>query len=95
MLVFMKEFLNTIAAADKILQSREIGFHEAIPVIRYVVQIVIKLRTEDKFDRILNSAKEMLLGEDIKIQVRPSRNKNRPTKLERFCCNRSNRREEC
>ncbi|KAJ6648275.1 Zinc finger MYM-type protein 1 [Pseudolycoriella hygida] len=33
MLEFMKTFLNTISPADKILQSRDVGFREAVPVI--------------------------------------------------------------
>ncbi|KAJ6639881.1 Zinc finger protein, partial [Pseudolycoriella hygida] len=32
MLEFMKTFLNTISPADKILQSRDVGFREAVPV---------------------------------------------------------------
>lgn len=87
MLVFMKKFLNTIAPADKILQSRDIGFREAMPVIRDVLSKIVELRNEESFDRILESANNMMLKEDILVnqsQARPTRNKMRPAALNDF-----------
>lgn len=86
MMIFMKEFLNTTAPADKILQSRDVGFREAEPIIQDVVNKIVKLREEKSFDRILELAKNLIPEDDSTkvIETRLKRNVRRPDKFENF-----------
>lgn len=81
----MKRFLNLIAPADKILQSRDVGFREALPVIKCTFDKVIELRTSLTFDSLWNQCVEMLPNFDANSSVaRPSRNRRRSVKVNDF-----------
>lgn len=86
MLIFMKEFLNTIAPADKVLQSRDVGFREAQPIIQDVVSKILKLREQDSFGRILGLATNLIPEDQTSkvVETRPTRNKKRPSHLNNF-----------
>lgn len=84
MLLFMKEFLNLISPADKILQSRDIGYREAMPVIKTVISEVQKLRTAASFDRIWKCSEEIFVNHNVPSSNRPSRNKKLPSNLDSF-----------
>ena len=84
MLVFMNKFLNLIAPADKILQSVELGFREAMPIIQAVKIEVSKLRSSESFDLIWKEAEELVktrADNNSHIQERPRRNIKRPLSL--------------
>lgn len=86
MLVFMKEFLNLISSADKILQSRDVGYREAMPVINTCISEVGKLRTTDSFDRIWKCSEEILSKHGVLLSNtnQPKRIRKRPSTLASF-----------
>lgn len=89
MLVFMNTFLNLISPADKILQSRDISFREAVPVIQSVKTEIAKLRTDQSFKKFWDDSEELVkvTAESLKTvavtesQSRPQRNIRRPASL--------------
>lgn len=85
-LVFMNSFLNLIAPADKILQSRDISFREAIPVIESVKSEISKMRSQESFQSFLKLSDELLEqdSKDIPSSSRPRRNVGRPASLSAF-----------
>lgn len=86
LLLFMKEFLNLISPADKILQSRDVGFREAMPVIQEVVSNIRNLRKELTFKRIYDASVELLnkINGAVPPQTRPKRDKTRSSTLNGF-----------
>lgn len=93
----MKEFLNLISPADKILQSRDVGYREAVPVIETVISEVKKLRHVSSFDKFCHSSIEKLGESTNTISLatskaattavtskRPARNKQRSSKLKEY-----------
>ncbi|KAJ6648887.1 Zinc finger MYM-type protein 1 [Pseudolycoriella hygida] len=70
MLEFMKTFLNTISPADKILQSRDVGFREAVPVIESVMTEIQKLRSLSSFEKMWDKCQPK-----FDLQARPVREK--------------------
>lgn len=87
MLVFMNKFLNLVSPADKVLQSVEIGFREALPVIQAVKKEISGLRSKESFDSIWKESEE-LVKEDTEDSTqnegRPRRNIKRPLALADF-----------
>ncbi|KAJ6644402.1 Zinc finger MYM-type protein 1 [Pseudolycoriella hygida] len=71
MLEFMKTFLNTISPADKILQSRDVGFREAVPVIESVMTEIQKLRSLSSFEKMWDKCQPK-----FDLQARPVREKH-------------------
>lgn len=61
--------------ADKILQSREIGYVDAVPVINAVLEEIEAMQTEEKFVVIKESAKEELYNAND--AVHPTRSRRR------------------
>lgn len=85
MLIFMKKFLNLIAPADKILQSRDVGFREAMPVIENTLEKVMDLRATSCFNSAWTECEEILNDTaDKNSEARPTRNKQRSVKLDHF-----------
>lgn len=82
-LVFMNSFLNTIAPADKVLQSRDVGFREAFPVMGNVKSEILKLRSTESFMKFWTNAGDLTQKESVEIS-RPRRNVSRPTALNDF-----------
>lgn len=82
MVTFMKEFLNFIAPADKILQSRDVGFREALPIIDDVIKKILGMRSISEFERIAKCSKELL--NEAPAETRPLRKKSRPSLLAEF-----------
>lgn len=56
----MNKYLQKISPADRALQSREIGFRAATPVIESVLQSILAMRTEECFSNIIDETKELL-----------------------------------
>lgn len=82
MLAYMKEFLNFIAPADKILQSRDVGYRDALPVIDGVIKKILALRSNSEFNRIVKCSEELL--NETPSETRPLRKKSRPSSLAEF-----------
>lgn len=82
LLVFMKTFLNLVAPADKILQSREISFRESMPIIQSVVQKVEELRKSAEYEKILLQSKVLLKHANIEGDATPKRNITRSSRLQ-------------
>lgn len=57
---FMKEILEIIKPADKILQSREIGYVDAVPVIKAVLNALEGLRKDEEFEKFDQKAEELI-----------------------------------
>lgn len=55
MLHFLNALLNKLEPANKILQKREIGFRQAMPVIDAVFDNVERFRSDDSFNRFVES----------------------------------------
>lgn len=70
-LVFIKDLLEVLKPADKILQSREIGYVDANPVIAAVLRKIESLRTKDQIDFWKEKAEQMIL--EAKVKPRRSR----------------------
>lgn len=85
MLAFMNTFLSLILPSDKILQSKEIGFREAIPVIESVTSEISKLRSKEAFEQFCNDSEELiqktLTSQEFLSESRPRRNVQRPSSL--------------
>lgn len=79
MLQFMKIFLNTTSPADKILQSRDVGYREALPVIHSVMSEVEKLRSPSSFEELWSNCQDK-----FDLQAKPSRVKRTPKTLESY-----------
>ena len=77
MLAFLNTFLNTISPVDKILQSRDVGFREAIPVLESAMHEIQKLRSLSSFEELWDECQEK-----FDLQARPPREKWRPKALE-------------
>ncbi|KAJ6639284.1 Zinc finger protein [Pseudolycoriella hygida] len=82
MVTFMKEFLNYIAPADRILQSRDVGFREALPIIDDVIRKVLGLQSISEFECILKRSEELL--SESPGETRLLRKKSRPSSLAAF-----------
>lgn len=82
----MKEFLNLISPADKILQSRDVGYREALPIIKTVISEVEKQRTAESFDKIWKRSDEILVNHGVEFSslTRSSRNKKIPSVFNTF-----------
>lgn len=73
MMVFLKELLEVLKPADKILQSREVGYVEAVPVITAVINEVKKLRTAEYFGNSEKKALQII----FEAEIQPRRNLRR------------------
>lgn len=58
MLQFLNELLCLIVPANHILQKREVGFRQAMPLIKTVLESVLLLRTDESFAHFLLSAEK-------------------------------------
>lgn len=82
MLQFMYELLNLIEPANKILQSREVGFGEAQSIINIVREKVVALRDELSFNRLLNLAEDQFENFEVdRPEPRPQRTRQRSSRL--------------
>lgn len=81
-LIFMKTFLNLIAPADKILQSREISFRESMPIIQSVMFKVEECRKSSEYENILQQSEVLLKQTNIEEDVRPKRKITRSSWLQ-------------
>lgn len=59
-MLFMKDILEIIKPADKILQSREIGYADAVPVIKAVLNALESLRKDEEFEKFDRAAKDLI-----------------------------------
>lgn len=78
MMLFMKQLLEILKPADKILQSREAGYVEAVPVIRATVKKIESLRTEEQFGTLEQKALQLISD----IAVQPRRNQRRDCSMQ-------------
>ncbi|XP_055304939.1 uncharacterized protein LOC129569799 [Sitodiplosis mosellana] len=80
MLHFLCHLLSLIEPANKMLQSREIGFIQAKPIIESVHKTVLDQRTDEAFNRFLQIAEKVMSNfEDF--EPRPQRIRQRSTRL--------------
>lgn len=58
MLHFLNDLLSTIEPANQILQKRDIGFRNAIPIIEAVIESIERLRSDECFEQFVNNTHE-------------------------------------
>lgn len=76
-MLFMKQLLAILKPADKILQSREAGYVDAVPVIRATVKKIESLRTEEQFETLEQKALQLITD----VAVQPRRNLRRASSM--------------
>ena len=64
------------------LQSRDVGFREAMPILKDVSSKILDLQSSSNFERILKSSEEMLT--EYFVERRPTRKKTRPNALDSY-----------
>lgn len=80
MMVFLKDLLEILKPADKILQAREVGYVDAVPVIAAVLEKIEELRTEGKYEVLKGKAHQIIL--DANVQRR--RNRRRSCSIDEY-----------
>lgn len=80
-MLFMKENLEIIKPAEKILQSREIGYVDAVPVIKAVLNALEGLRKDEEFEKIDREAKK-LIARICNANAQPRRVRTRANSIE-------------
>lgn len=73
-MLYMKDLLEIIRPADKILQSREIGYVDALPVIQSVLKKVENLQSDEEYNILEEKAVQFISEAEVQVQPR----KNRP-----------------
>lgn len=63
-LVFMNDFLQVIEPVTKILQGREIGYKNSMPLIRAVHTTIKNMRTKENFEKNYSQATDLLPKSD-------------------------------
>lgn len=86
MQISFKDVLEIIAPADKVLQSRTIGFRSAVLVIEAVIENIRKLRETDIFDAYFQKAEQVL--ESVGFEARPIRTRRRSLQRDSFVTER-------
>lgn len=82
MLNFLCELLNLVEPANKLLQSREVGFPRAKPIIEAVHESILALRADDSFHRFIQLAEELTYDfENEEHESRPQRIRERSSRL--------------
>lgn len=89
LLHFMADFLALLMLADKMLQSREMGYREAMPVLQTTMKSIEKLRTSEKYESYIKKADDLLNKVNAttiqsEYQPRPIRNRRRSSVLRDF-----------
>lgn len=73
--LFFKELLQLIEPADAVLQSREMGYRSAMPVINSLIMDITNFRDDTVFDRLISAMndlrKELNLAETTVSKGRP------------------------
>lgn len=72
-LVLMEKILQLLSPVDKILQSREIGYRESMPVIQSVLIEIDKLRNDEEYKKVYEAANKLL----EQAGIEPISNRNR------------------
>lgn len=83
-MVFLKDLLEILKPADKILQSREVGYVEAVPVIATVIKEVKKLQTKEKFDAVEKKALQIMIEANVQPRRYPRRTCSTSTTMEDY-----------
>lgn len=83
---FMRDILEIIKPADRILQEREKSYSTAIPVIQTVIDQIGSYRCDEKFEAIKSVASSKIAETDPQGQDRPLsvRNRRRSTHMNNF-----------
>lgn len=82
MMHFLNRLLSTIEPANQILQKRDIGFREAMPVIDAVFNSVKNFRTDESFDNFIECMKVTQISiENFDLNTRPQRLLQRSLRL--------------
>lgn len=68
-----KELLQLIQPADALLQSREVGYRAAMPIINSLVEDVKHFKTDENFQRIFSKVTEIRDRLDLTEPVRRGR----------------------
>lgn len=80
MMVFLKNLLDILKPADKVLQSREIGYVDAVPVIAAVLEQIEKLRSKEAYEVLEQKAHQIMLD----ANVQPRRNRRRSCSIDDY-----------
>lgn len=82
MLQFLNELLSLIEPANKILQSRDVGFPQAKPIIEAVYESILALRTNDSFHRFMQLTEKLMINfENEELVAKPQRIRQRSSRL--------------
>lgn len=82
MLKFLCEILSLIEPGHKMLQSREVGFRQAKPIMEAIFESLKELRTDESFQRFFKSVEELILSyENEAPEARPQRIRQRCSRL--------------
>lgn len=81
MLYSLDQLLSTIEPANQILQRRDVGFRQAMPIIEAVFESVELLRSDEIFDRLVKLTDERLTALEAESLPTPRRIRHRSTRL--------------
>lgn len=73
MMLFLRDLLETLKPADKVLQSRKLGYVESVPVIAATLEELERLQKHEKFEELERKVHEKMKD----TNVRPQRNRRR------------------
>lgn len=80
-LQFLCELLNAMEPANRILQSRDIGFRQAMPVIEAANENVKLLRNKESYQKFLQTTGKIMSTNELIPQPQPVRIRRRSTRL--------------
>lgn len=82
-LTFMSEFLESFGPVDRLLQSRDISYHRAMPLVEVLQSTISEFRTDKNFSKFSEISDEML--SKFTEMTRPARrSRRRSTYLDDF-----------
>lgn len=81
LLHFMCEPLGVIEPANRLLQSRDVGFRKAMPIIDAVMEKLVDLRTDESHDHFLKLTEETLTANGLTLTQKTGRIRRRSSLL--------------
>lgn len=86
LLCFMKKLLDMIEPANLVLQKKEMGYSNALPVINTVIEETVKLKTDKEFDEIEKEVNEFRkkFGLTCVANTRPQRTLQTSVRLSEY-----------
>lgn len=83
MLLFLRRVLDLLEPANKLLQSREMSYVTAMPLIDLVIEDIKKLQNEESFNEFETKATEFMTKNDLP-PIRTSRNRRQSVLLSEY-----------